>query len=639
MKTTVAKLTAFLMDPTKDRPSGRMPNLQLSHAEAQSIAVYLLRDQITNPQNANAKPGRVEGVHYDFYAARPADARRETFDQLKPTSNGIMGDFSLNIPNLPAENFAVKFSGTVTVRKQGKYKFFTQSDDGSRLYIDGKEVVDNDGTHPVTEKSGSVELSAGDHPIEVTFFQGGGGFELHVHWQGPGIRKEPIPADVLFTTGVSLMPLRSEQFTIDDEKAQHGRELFQNLGCAACHTLAGLKPANSAKALAELEGGAASGCLAAQVGKDAPKYDLRADQIAAIQAALKDKSALARAPTPAEQVSHAVAAMNCYACHNRDGVGGPAADRADYFTMASQFDMGDEGRFPPRLTQVGFKLLPEAINAIVFEGKLHVRPVLATRMPMFSAARLAGLAEAFKQADGLEPDAAPPFTVQAANDGRKLVGTRGLGCVNCHGVADAKSLGMPAPNLSTVAARLRPGWFAKLLENPAKVNPATRMPSFWDHGDVALPNIAGGTMSGQIDAIWAYLSLGEKMTLPSGLQSGGYELVPTDQPIVQRTSVAPGLFVPGKIGTRAIVVGYPELMSVGFDAGAVRLAVAWRGRFWDAGGQWEGRGGRSLNPLGTDILHMPDGPAFAILSSPTAPWPKIVGEAQRRGAVQGIHPG
>jgi len=250
---------------------------------------------------------------------------------------------------------------------------------------------------------------------------------------------------------------------------------------------------------------------------------------------------------------------------------------------------------------------------------------------MFSAARLAGLAEAFEQADGPEPDAAPPFTVSAANDGRRLVGTRGLGCVNCHGVADAKSLGMPGPNLSSVSARLRPGWFAKLLENPAKLNPATRMPSFWDHGDVAFPNIAGGTMGSQIDAVWAYLSLGDKMALPAGLQSGGYELVPTDQPIVQRTSVAPGLFVPGKIGTRAIVVGYPELMSVGFDAGAVRLAVAWRGRFWDAGGQWEGRGGRSLNPLGTDILHMPDGPAFAVLSSPTEPWPKIVGEERNIG--------
>jgi mono/diheme cytochrome c family protein len=625
-KTTVEKLTAFLLGPTKDRPAGRMPNLLLNQADAQAIALYLLRDQITNPQNADAKPGRIPGLHYKFYATLPDDARIEAFEKLKPTSEGTFSAFSLDVPNRPDVNFAFRYNGIIAIPRQGKYEFFTQSDDGSRLFIDNKEIVDNDGKRPVTEKSGAVELSAGDHLIEVTYFQASGPFELHVLWKGPKIRKEMIPADVLYTSGVPLMPLQSEHFTVDEQKVQQGRELFQTLGCAACHNLEGLKPGNSAKALALLDPAAASGCLAAQVGKDAPKYDLRADQIAAIQAALKDKSALAGAPTSAEQVDHAMAAMNCYACHNRNGVGGPAADRVDYFTMnGTAVDMGDEGRLPPRLTNIGAKLLPEAIEQIVFEGKLHVRPVLATHMPMFSRDRLPGLGVAFEQTDGPQPDVEPAYTEKSASDGRKLVGTRGLGCVNCHGVADVNSLGMPAPNLSSVHLRLRPAWFTKLLENPAKVNPNTRMPSFWDHGDVALPEIAGGTMQGQIDAIWAYLSQGDRMALPAGLlPSKGMELVPIDVPIVHRTFVEPGLFVPGKVGTRAILVGYPEQLSVGFDAGVVRLAVAWRGRFFDAVGQWEGRGGKALGPLGTDVLHMPDGPAFAVLSSPTEAWPKVL---------------
>jgi mono/diheme cytochrome c family protein len=452
-------------------------------------------------------------------------------------------------------------------------------------------------------------------------------------WEGPGVAKAAIPGEVLFSTGAVLMPLQSESFTLDSKKVETGRALFQSIGCAACHQIEGLKASNVAKSLAELDASAAAGCLAANAGKDAPKYDLRADQISAIQSAMKAKDQLAKEPTPSEKVDHAVAAMNCYACHNRDGIGGPAPDRAEYFTMTAQFDMGDEGRFPPRLTRIGYKLLPEAINKIVYEGKLHVRPMLATRMPIFSEARINGIAAAFAQADGPEPDATPDVTVKAATDGRKLVGTKGLGCVNCHGVAESKSLGMPAVNLSSAHARLRPAWFTKLLENPAKVNPATRMPSFWDHGDVAFKEIAGGTMTGQIDAIWAYLSQGDSMVLPAGLQSGGLELIPQDTPIVHRTFVEPGLFVPGKIGTRAILVGYPELVNVGFDADAVRLAVAWRGRFFDAAGQWDGRGGRALGPLGTDVLHMPDGPSFAILPNATAPWPKVVPDQRNIGGM------
>ena len=58
-KTTVDHLEAFLRDPLKERPSSRMPNLGLSHDEARSIAVYLLRDQLTNPQVAKGEKARL----------------------------------------------------------------------------------------------------------------------------------------------------------------------------------------------------------------------------------------------------------------------------------------------------------------------------------------------------------------------------------------------------------------------------------------------------------------------------------------------------------------------------------------------------------------------------------------------------
>jgi hypothetical protein len=213
------------------------------------------------------------------------------------------------------------------------------------------------------------------------------------------------------------------------------------------------------------------------------------------------------------------------------------------------------------------------------------------------------------------------FTEASAKDGRTIIGTRGLGCVNCHGVLGVKSLGMPAPDLTLEHERLRPTWFHTLLVNPPAENPGTRMPQFWPEGQVAFANLAGGTMDSQIDAIWDYLSLGKSMALPAGLLPSSDELVPIDQPIVVRAMMAGA-------GNRSILVGFPESVHVAFDGDLVRMAVAWRGRFFDMKGWWEGRGGQHLPPLGNDLLNLPPGPAIAVLASPNDLWP--IGKATDR---------
>jgi hypothetical protein len=63
------------------------------------------------------------------------------------------------------------------------------------------------------------------------------------------------------------------------------------------------------------------------------------------------------------------------------------------------------------------------------------------------------------------------------------------------------------------------------------------------------------------------------------------------------------------------------------------MAKAWRGKFFDAAGMWEGRGGNWLPPLGTDVIDFPAGPSFAFLDSQNAPWPVIV-EPERAPATE-----
>jgi mono/diheme cytochrome c family protein len=623
-KTTVDQLVAFLLDPLKARPGSRMPSSNLTPGEARAIAVYLLREQLDNPAAAQAGPLRSPGLHFAYYeSGRMLTAEIERLEKLHPKSEGPIDNFDPSVPNHRNDNFAVKFTGAIHIPRSGKYTFSTKSDDGSRLHIDNKLVVNNDGVHAPEEKTGAVELQEGDHPIAVTFFQAGSGYELAVEWEGPGVKRGPIPSDVLFHVGGRpMIPLGNEPFAADAQKAEMGKRMFGAIGCASCHALAGEQSTRTAKPLAQINPEAGDGCLAEHVAKGLPDYELSADQRHDLSAAIKadkDPAVISKPLEPKKQVIHALAAMNCFACHVRENIGGPGAGKSGFFGMTGNFDLGEEGRLPPKLTGVGDKLLPTAVEQIVFEGSLHVRPWMATRMPRFSRDVLASLPESLAQADGPEVSKLPAFSAASAAEGRILVGTKGLGCVNCHGVGGNKSLGIPSIDLASVHDRLRPGWFHALLADPPAKNPGTRMPAFWPEGKVSLPTIAGGTMDGQIDAIWNYTSLGKLMPLPAGihpLAGAGMELTPTDVPIVHRTFMA-------DVGSRSILVGFPERVHVAFDASNVRLAKAWHGRFFDAAGQWEGRGGKLNPPLGTDVINLPPGPSFAMISSPDAPWPVL----------------
>jgi len=97
-----------------------------------------------------------------------------------------------------ADCFYVRWKGVVRVPKDGKYVFYTESDDGSRLWINGKQVVDNPGCHAMEEKSGEVELKAGDHEIKIDLFENMGGAGIKVSWETEGLAKEIIPEKALF---------------------------------------------------------------------------------------------------------------------------------------------------------------------------------------------------------------------------------------------------------------------------------------------------------------------------------------------------------------------------------------------------------------------------------------------------------
>lgn len=142
------------------------------------------------------------GILVDFFKQNPGNATAATFAKMKPTASGIVPQIVMNVPQkTTSDGFGLRFTGNVLAPKSGKYTFFTNSDDGSRLYIGKKLVVNNDGLHGPVEKSGTIELAAGPHPIVVTYFDNGGGDGLNVAWSGPGMNKQNIAADRLAISG------------------------------------------------------------------------------------------------------------------------------------------------------------------------------------------------------------------------------------------------------------------------------------------------------------------------------------------------------------------------------------------------------------------------------------------------------
>jgi hypothetical protein len=115
-----------------------------------------------------------------------------------PSDEGIITTVGLAGTNHPDEYFGMTIQGYIKVPKQGIYTFYTNSDDGSKLYIGDQEVVDNGGYHGGTIKRGQIALEEGFHNLRINYFQGGGGKDLQAGWVTVDGLEQPLPIFNLF---------------------------------------------------------------------------------------------------------------------------------------------------------------------------------------------------------------------------------------------------------------------------------------------------------------------------------------------------------------------------------------------------------------------------------------------------------
>lgn len=97
---------------------------------------------------------------------------------------------------LPADQFSVRWSGTVQSPATGRFTFTTESDDGVRLWVDGKLLIDNWTDHaPSEDKSPEIMMEDGKrYDIVMEMYENGGGAAAKLMWSGPSTLKQPIPS-------------------------------------------------------------------------------------------------------------------------------------------------------------------------------------------------------------------------------------------------------------------------------------------------------------------------------------------------------------------------------------------------------------------------------------------------------------
>jgi alpha-L-fucosidase len=118
------------------------------------------------------------------------------FDKLPKSMTSIAPTIGLDLKT-HEERYGLRFSGYLVIPADDAYTLALTSDDGARLYVDGKLAVDNDGLHSSEEKRADLPLAAGPHAIKVEYFNKTGQSELVLRLARSGEKLEPIPASAL----------------------------------------------------------------------------------------------------------------------------------------------------------------------------------------------------------------------------------------------------------------------------------------------------------------------------------------------------------------------------------------------------------------------------------------------------------
>jgi len=151
-----------------------------------------------NPREPVSVNTQNKGLSFEYFEFVDEIRTVSELQKLKPFKNGKVSNFVYPYEDekLP-EQFGLIYKGFINVPDDDVYRFGVTSNDGSRLYIADKLVVDNDGPHGAYEKEGEIALKSGWHKIELLYYQAGGGKALKVSVKNSETKKSEISENIL----------------------------------------------------------------------------------------------------------------------------------------------------------------------------------------------------------------------------------------------------------------------------------------------------------------------------------------------------------------------------------------------------------------------------------------------------------
>ena len=135
------------------------------------------------------------GVKYRYYEGEFKSTKN--IYKSKIIDKGFLNNFSLE-PAKIEDYYAFIFDAYIYIPKKGIYNFYTTSDDGSCLYINGSEVVNNDGSHGEIRANGKIALQKGFHKIRVEYLENYEGNTLEVGFSCDSEKVQLVTDNMLF---------------------------------------------------------------------------------------------------------------------------------------------------------------------------------------------------------------------------------------------------------------------------------------------------------------------------------------------------------------------------------------------------------------------------------------------------------
>lgn len=167
----------------------------------------------TDPHFSEPDPRRARpGLRAEFRKTSGNPQSMPDFAALEPFAVSVAEVVGFDDANWPesvrrrADDFMCRLTGFVRIPTAGRYTFFVTSDDGSELVVAGETLTSDVTPHSARETSGSVDLSAGWHPLLLNYYENSRNAVLSLGWSGPGFGKEPVPASALCHYPENLAP-------------------------------------------------------------------------------------------------------------------------------------------------------------------------------------------------------------------------------------------------------------------------------------------------------------------------------------------------------------------------------------------------------------------------------------------------